>query len=245
MSPFLIMSRRMALGIMAIFPWFFRIAQSADKDILEIPPARAFAWDISREGSVLSQEVAIREFDAYDILLAFGDIGASDGTGRLRDDKLRDTSWRKLFGEYRDSGWSGPLAAFLGGPGENYYRKSDGVLVVARTAEEVAQREAMRRRGELISRSAEPGTVIPVHLRVEKIGHKGVSESIFDAKVSTAGDEGGRMRMKQRFLAQGLRLAPGIYRFTAITLQDTEVPADIGVYLAIPLRDFKVSPPRR
>jgi hypothetical protein len=229
---------------MALFPWLPRSLFAAEKGIPSIPPARAFAWDISRKGSTLVQEIRVTEFDAYDIILAFGDLNASDGNGKLHADKERDSSWRKLYGEYTHGQWTGPFGHFLGGSGENYFRKVDNTLVVARTTEEVVQREAMRRRGELVSRSAEPGTVIPIHLQVERIGTQRSAETVFKETIATAGDEGGRMRLKQRFLVQGLKLMPGTYRLAAKTVQDTDIPSGIGVYLAIPIRDWKTSAPK-
>lgn len=237
-------NRRGFLGIMGLLSWFPRLVFAGKEEGITVPPARAFAWDLSRAGSTLVRDIRVKEFDRYDIILAFGDLGASNDQGLLKDLKQRDDSWRNLYGEYKNGQRTGPLAAFLGSSSRSYFRKSDNTLVISRTAEERAQEDAMRQRGELVSRPSQPGTVIPVRLHLERLDGPNPA-TLFDAEVATAGDEGGHLGFKQRFLARGLKLDEGRYRLTATALQDTQVPAGLGCYIAIPLRDWTISRPKR
>jgi hypothetical protein len=230
---------------MALFPWLPRSLFAAEKGIPSIPPARAFAWDISRKGNTLSQEVDIREFDSYDIILAFGDLNASDENGKLHPDKARDSSWRKSYGEYVNGHWTGPFPRFLGSMGRHYYTKDTNTLVIARTLEELNQRDEMRQRGELISRPADPGIEIPIRLVVERLYPGKPAIPVFDSTTTTTGNEGNNLGFAQRFIVQGLKLETGVYRIHGTTLRDIAVPTGIGTYLAIPLRDWKISRPKR
>lgn len=238
-----LITRRKLLAVMALFPWFPRSLFATEKGIPSIPPARAFAWDISRKGNTLVQEIRVTEFDAYDIILAFGDINASDENGKLRRDRARDRSWVKLYGDYVGGRWTGPLGNFLGGSSIQYYTKDTNTLVIPHTQEEFTRRDEMSWRGELTIKHSDPGVEIPIRLMVQRIDSGTNPELIFDATISTTGDEGSRLGFAQRFLTRNLRLAPGTYRLTASTLKNTVAPSGVGTYLAIPLRDWKTSRP--
>lgn len=75
------------------------------------------------------------------------------------------------------------------------------------------------------------GVAVPVSIKLEKLEESGSFTVILEETVMTEGlDAGGRL-VTRRIVRSALR--PGLYRVTAITLSDSDLPDSLGTYLRI------------
>jgi hypothetical protein len=75
-------------------------------------------------------------------------------------------------------------------------------------------------------RPAHPGTIIPVHLRIEKLGTDHGDPIVIDKTFNTESMAAGYKGGYQRAIGY-VKLKPGTYRLTASTLQPTTLPPDV------------------
>jgi len=241
-EPIMIIRHALIASLALLLPLFAQ----AELAVPTIPPARAFKWDISRANSTIVHEFVVKDYRMYGLHLAFGGLDATEADGYVRESS--DQSWRKQLG--RDSvepPYDGPLSKFLGTGTYGVFTNEPNNLkpVIPKTIAEVQQRDELLRQGVYVTKLTNPGVIVPIHVRLEKLDTPDTTPvQIFDRVVETAGLEGGGYLLTRKITkGVGLPLKPGKYRISATTLRDSPVPTGIGTYLLISV-PANVSPPK-
>lgn len=187
--------RTLMIGL-TLFPWLARHAY-ADSQVPTVPPGRSFRWDISRKGSRIEQEFIVTEYRSYHFEIEFHHNGLP-------------SDWER----------------FIGRGGDIFFTK-DAVNPRRVNPWEVggiSRLYELYRQGELIIKYADPGVIVPVLLRVEKIDEVTgnrilLLEKTFNTEAMSSGGNGVISRN-----ISGVALKAGRYKVTATTQIDVPLP---------------------
>jgi uncharacterized protein DUF5625 len=160
-------------------------------------------WDVSKFPSVVTQEFKVTEYYPYNFFLRFMPPHIPMGLPTFHE-------MQKFTGD----GSYGP------------YDTKNRKWVTWRTTEEEKQAFAGIESGKYEGRYGHPGTRIPVHLKIERLGTSNGNPVVIDKTFDTGSTAGGYKGGLQRTIGY-VKLKPGKYRLTASTLQPTTLPPDI------------------
>lgn len=166
--------------------------------IVTLPDPLELEWDISKENSTLEQIFLVKKYFAYDIFLRFVNFS------RTKD-------------QFSD------VEKFTG-----YGSRSPYDLVHHKwvTWEAYRQMNPLVQKGAYQVRYDRPGTIIPIHIKIEKIDDQKNSTPLVDQTFNTEGSDNGYKGGLHRKITF-IRLKPGNYKLTASTMQKTVLPPDI------------------
>ena len=88
-------------------------------------------------------------------------------------------------------------------------------------------------KGDYEFRYGNPGTKIPVHIKIEKIDNPSETTSVIDKTYETEGVSGGGPRGISRLVVKNVKLRSGKYKLTASTLQQTALPPNLKTFLDV------------
>lgn len=190
-------TKRILMACLALFPWLPSCKPPDDPTAPTIPPWRSFRWDISKKDSLIEQEFVVTEYRSYSFDIEFHHNGLPE-------------SWIQFIGTGGDS-------FFTKDPNHPTHVGVDDAGGVDRLYE-------LYRKGELILKHVDPGVVVPVHIRVEKIDPGTGNRTLMaDETINTeALYKGGNGEVSRIITAVALR--PGRYKVTAVTLRDVPLP---------------------
>lgn len=193
----IVKTKRTLLRYLAVFPWLSGCAHT-EACVPTIPPWRSFRWDISKKGSVIEQEFIVTEHRSYDFDLEFHHNGLPD-------------DWKKFIGTGGD--------IFLTRDQVNPRRVRDEDV-----GGDGRRLYELYHKGELVIKSADPGVIVPIHIRVEKIDEVSGNKTLLADKTV---DTEARYRGGGGIVARGIwgvALKPGRYKVSAETLKDVPLP---------------------
>lgn len=179
----------------------------------EVPIAPcSFPFDASKSGTILDEQFRVTVHRNYIFVLEFHHVGGDDG--KRVQALVGDGSYRYFTKESADT--DHPV-----------YPHSE----FPNTLAGMQKRDEAVRAGTLVMRSASPGVVIPIRIRVSTVSDQ-TSEIVEDETIKTAGAfAGGAGRIKRMLTVVALK--PDLYRIQANTMQDsprfTSVPISLGI----------------
>jgi hypothetical protein len=206
--------RLIIVCLLVLLPWSPGIACATSSDVT-LPPGFTIKWNIEPRDSVVEQDFVVTEYRYYRFEIKFS--STRDRNSVIADDELHRI--RKFAGD-----------------GSYWYVTKDSAstdhpeVVIAKTPEEVHRRDEGIAKGDILYQAANPGVIVPVHIRIEQMDTGGTIMVHTDKVVDTENTErviaGGLIR-----LIIEIKLKPGKCRLRANTLKETPLPPDMETFL--------------
>ena len=204
-------SRRILAGLLTVLPWMTNTACATSSDV-KMPPGFTIKWSIEPKDSVIEQDFVVTEYRTYRFEIVFRAIHTPMSAEEIKQ-------VHKFTGD-----------------GSFWIVTKDSVnsdhpeVVIARTPEEVQRRAEGIAKGLYVYKSASPGVIVPVHIRIEQVDSAGVATVHTDEVDDTEGIEGGGPLGIDRLITD-VRLRPGKYRLRANTIRESPLPPNTETFL--------------
>lgn len=206
--------KNLLAGLLAMLPWGACLACAGVSDV-KLPPGFLIPWNIALKDSAVEQEFVVTEYRPYGFNIAFKSM-------RMNVDRHQETERMKTF---------------TGQGHKNIVTKESAntdhpEVVIAGTPNEVQKRDEGVAKGLYVYKDLQPGVIVPVHLRIEKVESSGGTMLHTDQVINTGGWYAAGIDGLIRKIAD-IKLRPGKYRLTVKTTQESPVPQDIVTSLKV------------
>ncbi len=161
-------------------------------------------WNIAQKDSTIVQDFTVRHSMIYMPILDFHPL-------------------RKLHTPFSED----PIMQFIGDGSKGIYNLKTHQFMNWNNNEERQQVFAMLQNKEAVWKRENPGTIIPIHLKIEKLDQD-KDKVIIDQTYDTEGYDAAI----ERDIVY-IKLKPGKYRLTANTTKETVLPPDLETFLLI------------